>query len=328
MLIPHRVKTMTKLIGTLVMSAAVGLAPVLAAAQDETEWQIETPQPEALPPSPWAEQAPGPEAWAEQAPGPEAWAEQAPEAEAQAASPVPPGQWVYTQQYGWIWMPYADAYTRAPANGYGEPYAYVYSPAYSCWTWLAAPWVWGIGPWPVFGVYGPARFAWYGHGWWRHPARWHYAPSRGYAAGYGFRPAYRGGWNAARTAPYRGGSGSFRGSVREAPRGGGTPFIGHGGGGFPRPQGGGAPFIGHGGGGSPRPQGGGAAFIGHGGGGFPRPQGGGAAFVGHGGGGLPRPHGGGAAFTGRGGGSGSGGHGSSHGGRSAGGRGGHGRGRG
>ena len=65
-------------------------------------------------------------------------------------------------------MPYGDVYTHVPANGEGEPYAYVYYPSYG-WTWVAAPWVWGYGTWPYFGVLGPARFWWYARGWWRGP---------------------------------------------------------------------------------------------------------------------------------------------------------------
>src|SRR5512140_1385165 len=57
----------------------------------------------------------------------------APRNQPQAAG-VPPGQWVYTDQYGWVWMPYGDAYTSVPADGYGEPYMYLYEPAYG-WTW-------------------------------------------------------------------------------------------------------------------------------------------------------------------------------------------------
>lgn len=162
-----------------------------------------------------------------------------PPAEAQvqpSQAQVPPGQWVYTQQYGWIWMPHGDAYTHAPASGWGEPSAYVYVPAYSTWTWVAAPWVWGYGPWPVFGVFGPSRFAWYGHGWWRSPARWHYAPAHRWSSG-GLRVApyspRSGGWSAPRFAPSRGGFGVFRGSAGDGHglRGsgrGGAAIGGHG----------------------------------------------------------------------------------------------------
>lgn len=121
------------------------------------------------------------------------------------------GQWVYTEQYGWIWMPYSDAYTSVPADGYGQPYQYVYYPAYSAWSWVVAPWIWGIGPWPYFGAYGPVHYGWYGHGWWRTPTHWHYAPHPYHGGGhpyYGGTHAYGGHGhpvNAVRPAPYRGG---------------------------------------------------------------------------------------------------------------------------
>jgi translation initiation factor IF-2 len=214
---------MTKLIGTLVMSGAVGLAPFIALAQEDQAWSDlgigeeqepapSTAPPSELPPAPQYETPPAPPVQAE-APAP-------PPAQAQAAPPA--GQWVYTQQYGWIWMPYSDSYTYSPPNGYGEPYAYVYSPAYSCWTWLAAPWVWGFGPWPFFGVFGPAHFGWYGHGWWRYPSRWHYVPGYGAYAGFRGVAPYRGGAPYRGVAPYRGG----------APYRGFTPAPGYRGPGF------------------------------------------------------------------------------------------------
>ena len=89
-------------------------------------------------------------------------------------------------------MAYADSYTYVPPSGTGEPLVYVYYPTYG-WNWVVAPWVWGIGPWPRFGPRGPAAFAWYRHGWWRTPARWHYrvAPVRRGFVGHehGVRPA-------------------------------------------------------------------------------------------------------------------------------------------
>jgi len=107
----------------------------------------------------------------------------------------PSGQWVYTAQYGWVWMPHADAYTYVPPGGYGEPYAYVYGPSFG-WTWVVAPWIWGWGPWPSFGVVGPRHYGWYGHGWWRDPGRWHFAPRPGGGHRFpGVRPApHRGAW--------------------------------------------------------------------------------------------------------------------------------------
>jgi hypothetical protein len=187
---------MTKLIGTLVVCGTLVSLPAMAHPQDdEGAYSVEpapgaTPEaapPSELPPAPPSETPPY-------------------QAQEQAPSSVPPGQWVYTQQYGWIWMPYSDGYTYYPPGGYGEPYAYVFYPAYG-WIWLAAPWVWGYGPWPFFGVYGSVGYAWYGHGYWRYPAHWHYAPYHG--GYYGVRPAplhpgYAG-HGGVRPAPYRGG---------------------------------------------------------------------------------------------------------------------------
>jgi hypothetical protein len=95
---------------------------------------------------------------------------------------LPAGQWVFTNQYGWVWMPYGSDFTAAPVFAGGDPCMYVYSGAWG-WRWVAAPWVFGIGPQPYFGVYGYARFGWYGHPWFGHP--WY-----GYARGY--PPGYRG----------------------------------------------------------------------------------------------------------------------------------------
>src|ERR1700690_1250014 len=40
------------------------------------------------------------------------------------------GQWVYTDQYGWVWMPYGDQYTYEGSANDTSPYAYVYYPSY------------------------------------------------------------------------------------------------------------------------------------------------------------------------------------------------------
>jgi hypothetical protein len=84
---------------------------------------------------------------------------------------VPSGQWVNTWQYGWVWMPYGAPYTAVYGS---QPVMYVYGPVFG-WTWVAAPWVWGWGPWPYFGVAGYAHFCWYGHGPWHDPG-WHARP--------------------------------------------------------------------------------------------------------------------------------------------------------
>lgn len=215
---------MPKLIATSALLATLAVLPAAARAQDDGYAVAETEvTPDGAAPA-WTPPAPA------ETP--------APPAQAQPQATTPPGQWVYTQQYGWIWMPYADTYTQVPGNGYGEPYAYVYYPAYSTWTWVAAPWIWGYGPWPVFGVWGPARFGWYGHGWWRSPARWRWAPSHAWYPGGGWRapaPLHRGGgaWSAPAFAPSRGGFGVVRGGAAPGHAyrgGGGGRGGGHGGG--------------------------------------------------------------------------------------------------
>ena len=75
-----------------------------------------------------------------------------------------PGQWVYTTQYGWLWMPYGQNYVYFPV--YGDPCMFVYYPV-AGWTWIVAPWLWGWGPVPYFGPSGGSRFGWYGQGWGR-----------------------------------------------------------------------------------------------------------------------------------------------------------------
>jgi hypothetical protein len=88
------------------------------------------------------------------------------------APPPPPsasvgGEWVYTNQYGWIWMPYDQQYTHVIQDS-GTAYEFVYYPSFG-WRWVVAPWVFGIGPRPHF-VHGPVHFAWYAHPWFRsHP---------------------------------------------------------------------------------------------------------------------------------------------------------------
>lgn len=76
------------------------------------------------------------------------------------------GQWVYTQQYGWVWIPYAREYTYIAPEGY--PYSYVYYPT-AGWCWVYSPWVFGWGPGPYWGFYGPMHFAWYARPWFARP---------------------------------------------------------------------------------------------------------------------------------------------------------------
>jgi hypothetical protein len=154
----------------IALCAVLAWVPALAQPAPPPPAEADAPPPEVTPSGAAPVEPPPPPA----APAPPAPAQ----ARAQPAAPsAPAGQWVYAQQYGWIWMAYGDAYAYAPPSGYGEPLAYVYYPTVG-WTWLVAPWVWGIGPWPRFGAIGPGHFGWYARGWWRTPARWHFTPAR------------------------------------------------------------------------------------------------------------------------------------------------------
>ena len=198
--------------------------PAAPAVQPSSPAPVETPPspPAQLPPPPQQPvQAAPAEAAAEPAPG---VTQPAPEsAEATNAQ----GQWVYTQQYGWVWMPYGAQYTYAPTQAGVYPSEYVYYPSYG-WTWLAAPWVFGWGVSPYFGVYGPSHFGWYhhwvcvGHGY--HPGYGGYHPGyRGYG-GYGYRPAPPyGGYHPGHVAPRPGFGAPVR--VYGAPAVGGHPTF-------------------------------------------------------------------------------------------------------
>jgi len=106
----------------------------------------------------------------------------------------PPGQWVFTRQYGWLFMPFDRTYTYAPVAEGGDPYMYAYYPGYG-WLWLAAPWIFGIGPQPYFGTYGYAQYGWYGRGYYGHP--W-YGYHGGYPGGYhGIVYSHVGAWHGA-----------------------------------------------------------------------------------------------------------------------------------
>ena len=135
---------------------------------------------------------------------------------------VPSGQWVFTSQYGWIWMPHGNSFTFLPTNG-STPNMFVFFPAVG-WSWVIAPWVWGWGPMPWFGFAGWNRFAWWGSGF----GTWH-----GFA-----RPFAHAGWH---------GGGYFHGGRWN---GVGPGYRPPGGGGHapPRPSVGGPPSAGRPGG--------------------------------------------------------------------------------
>jgi hypothetical protein len=149
-----------------------------------------------------------------QVPSAEAQAAQVPAATATAAAPpAPAGQWVYTAQYGWVWMPYSNSFVYAPA-GIATPYMYVYGPAFG-WAWVGAPWVWGYGPGVFFGVGVSATFfPWYGHYFYAH--RFGFVGARFGA----FGPRL---WNGTLPAAPRGFVGAPRGFVGGVPRAGVAP---------------------------------------------------------------------------------------------------------
>ena len=178
---------MKRLLALLLVPALAGAAPgdAKSAVQKQAVAQAGGPGEEGPPPSPAPQESP---------PAPPATPPAPPAQSQPAPAPSASGQWVYTQQYGWLWMPYGDAYAYVPPDGYGQPYMYVYYPYYAGWTWVVAPWVWGWGPWPFFGVHGPYHYAWYHQGWWRYPWHWHYvaplnASRAGFRAGHPFAPA-------------------------------------------------------------------------------------------------------------------------------------------
>jgi hypothetical protein len=122
--------------------------------------------------------------------------------------PASTGQWVYTSEYGWVWMPYGSAYTYVPPDD-STPSMYVYYPDFG-WCWLIAPWLWGLGPAPFFGVLGPRWYGWYGHGlgrWYGYQGRYRYWGSGG-----------RGYWTGGRRVGVdRGYEGTFQGGFRSGP---------------------------------------------------------------------------------------------------------------
>jgi len=109
---------------------------------------------------------------------------------------LPPGQWVYTDQYGWVWMPHEKRFIHVPPDG-DAPDMYVYTQDLG-WCWVVAPWVWGWGPMPYFGPLGPERFVWWGNGfgaWYGYRGRYGYRGWGGWGAYHGGYWHDRGGWS-------------------------------------------------------------------------------------------------------------------------------------
>ena len=152
------------------LAAIVMLLALPGAARADAPAQPPAPAPaQARPPGP--PPAAGPPAPAFQTPPPpsaqpmELHQQTAPTAPPGPAIAMPPGQWTYTQQYGWLWMPYDQRYTQVMDNA-AVAYEYVYYPSFG-WSWVVAPWVLGFGVAPYWGALGPAHFAWYAHPWFR-----------------------------------------------------------------------------------------------------------------------------------------------------------------
>ncbi len=81
--------------------------------------------------------------------------QEAPPPAAQWVYSYPTGQWVFTTEYGWIWVP-AGATSAAEE---GVPYSYLYTPTYG-WNWYISPW--GAGAYH-YGVW--VRRPWHPVGW-------------------------------------------------------------------------------------------------------------------------------------------------------------------
>jgi len=180
------------LLNALVLFATITTlkaGPILAAAAISSEVPAQAIQPD---PPPIAQPTNPP-------PAPPAMLPAPPKAEAQQGA-TDSGQWVYTSQYGWVWMPYGNSYTYAPPND-STPSMYVYYPT-SGWCWVIAPWLVGWGPAPYFGPIGYGYYGWYGRG----MGHW-YGFSRGYGR-YGQGPG----------GPRGGGSYRGEGGAGHAPR--------------------------------------------------------------------------------------------------------------
>jgi len=151
-------------IGVFVTASAAS-ANTIVPAPLENQARPSSPQPDVTPPAPPSAMPP--------AVGAQSAGTAAPPALAGAKLvPLPSGQWVFTQEYGWLWMPYDRMYAQVvenPARRFGYSavaYEYAYYPAFG-WRWVVAPWILRIGAVPYCGALGPERFAWYAHPWFR-----------------------------------------------------------------------------------------------------------------------------------------------------------------
>jgi hypothetical protein len=178
-------KTTVGLLGSLPALLAGLLATSGALAEDEQT------SPSQAPPPPPYQTAPAPPAMP---PAPPLAGQVPQEAEHGSASGTPQqaaqgpatgavqgpvqGQWLYTDRYGWIWVPAGSEATTLNA----QPYVYLYAPTYG-WTWFVSPW--GFGPYHA-GPWVRAHGAAYWHGPGLRAAYPHYQPYVGPRVWYGY----------------------------------------------------------------------------------------------------------------------------------------------
>ena len=157
--------TRNLVVALTVLAAGSAHANAATSAQVEIQARPSSPQPDFVPPVPPSALPPAPSAQLV-VPNP------LPDAAAALAVSMPSGQWVFTQEYGWLWMPHHQKYAQVvenPDRRFGHSsvaYAYAYYPAFG-WRWVVAPWILRFGTVPYWGVLGPARFGWYAHPWFR-----------------------------------------------------------------------------------------------------------------------------------------------------------------
>ena len=149
-------KTTVGLLGSLPALLAGLLVTSGALAQDEQTSPVQAPPPPPYQTAPAPPAMPPAPPLAGQEPGTRQQAAQGP-AEGAVQGAVQ-GQWLYTDRYGWIWVPAGSEATTLNA----QPYVYLYAPTYG-WTWFVSPWGFGpyhTGPW----VRARGAASWHGPG--------------------------------------------------------------------------------------------------------------------------------------------------------------------
>src|SRR5512140_1874113 len=129
--------TLVARMSTCFLLLAMGTAQAESTAVDElpAEQVGEANPPQAVQPSAAAPTQAPPAPPAQLPPVPIQQDQPAQVAQPMSAAPgTPGGQWVYTEQYGWLFMPYGDRYVYEGTSYDEYPYAYVYYPSYG-WSW-------------------------------------------------------------------------------------------------------------------------------------------------------------------------------------------------